>query len=416
MSSVRALVAGLLLAAAAAGQGAVIVVDAAGLGAYTSIQPAVDAAADGDTILVKAGTYPGFNVIAKRLTIVGELNRQVQVNGTIAVAYLAASQAVVLRGFAVNVSFVVGALTQPPTFLNDAGPIWVEDCVIVDNNLGPSFSGFQGHGVAIASCASVVFARCSITGSTGSLAGHGIHAVASNVSLHDCTVRGADVQVSVQPIAGGNGYDQTDGFLHATGTTFIGGKGSNGVVITAQGLPPICHNGGAGGHGIVLSGASPAAALEQCVLSPGAGGSAQTAFGCSNGANGQPSVVNAGALTSSAGPARHYLASSPVRGAQSSSLQFQGPAGEAVWVAYASAGGHAFFPPLVAPLLLAWPPALLPAGTLPPSGALAVAVTAPDPAPGFVGFTVFSQAVFVSGSALALGPASAISVVSSAVP
>jgi hypothetical protein len=38
----------------------VLVVDAAG--PYTQIQPAVDAAANGDTVLVHAGTYDGFSI------------------------------------------------------------------------------------------------------------------------------------------------------------------------------------------------------------------------------------------------------------------------------------------------------------------------------------------------------------------
>ena len=33
----------------------------------TAIQPAIDAAADGDTVLVRAGTYKGFAIIAKGL-------------------------------------------------------------------------------------------------------------------------------------------------------------------------------------------------------------------------------------------------------------------------------------------------------------------------------------------------------------
>ena len=192
-----------LLAASALGQGAVLVVDAAA-GPFTAIQPAIDAAADGDVVLVKAGTYPGFAVFAKGVTITADLGHVVNVNGTISIAYVAATQLVVVRGVRITVPFVPGTFTPSPMLVNDAGAVWFEDCIIIDSNLGPTFSGFQGHGVAIDTCASVVFTRCSITGSTGSIAGEGLHCVSSTVSLHDCTVRGPDVVASVQPIAGGH--------------------------------------------------------------------------------------------------------------------------------------------------------------------------------------------------------------------
>ena len=67
------LVAPLLLALVlpAAAQGAVwIVDDDGGAGVdFVTIHDAVDAAADGDTILVKDGTYPMFSIFAKSLAI-----------------------------------------------------------------------------------------------------------------------------------------------------------------------------------------------------------------------------------------------------------------------------------------------------------------------------------------------------------
>ena len=51
-------------------------------------------------------------------------------------------------------------------------------------------------------------------------------------------------------------------------------------MLATPGLPPICHNGGAGGNGIVLSDTSPLAYLLACTITPGAGGLAQTQYGC----------------------------------------------------------------------------------------------------------------------------------------
>jgi hypothetical protein len=71
----RALAAPALLAASTSLgiAGDVLVVDAAGAGAFTSIQAAVTASADGDVVLVRAGTYSGdVTVDARTLTLVGE--------------------------------------------------------------------------------------------------------------------------------------------------------------------------------------------------------------------------------------------------------------------------------------------------------------------------------------------------------
>ena len=53
-------------------QSATIVVDASGQGDFTSLQAAIDAAREGDTIQVKAGTYDGGFVVDKSVSILGE--------------------------------------------------------------------------------------------------------------------------------------------------------------------------------------------------------------------------------------------------------------------------------------------------------------------------------------------------------
>src|SRR5688572_7456427 len=50
----------------------VVYVDASGSGQYTTIQPAVDAAVDGDVILVRSGTYPGFTIDQRRVFVIAD--------------------------------------------------------------------------------------------------------------------------------------------------------------------------------------------------------------------------------------------------------------------------------------------------------------------------------------------------------
>src|SRR6187455_3129144 len=73
-------------------------------GPYTQIQAAVNAASDGDLVLVKPGpVYVGFHVQAKSLSIVADAGAgTVPVFGTMIVSDLAAGQTVSLSGFVVN--------------------------------------------------------------------------------------------------------------------------------------------------------------------------------------------------------------------------------------------------------------------------------------------------------------------------
>src|SRR5262245_40132899 len=68
-----AVLAPLVLAAAARAQNVFVVAPSPGPGVFsTRIQDAVNAAADGDVVLVKSGSYPGFLAFGKSLTVVAE--------------------------------------------------------------------------------------------------------------------------------------------------------------------------------------------------------------------------------------------------------------------------------------------------------------------------------------------------------
>ncbi len=97
MRRLAALLLAPLLATLAAAQ-AVHVVDPSGSGDFTGIQAAVNAAASGDTILIKSGHYYGRTVIdGKGLKVVAELGAtDVEVIGGITVRNLAAGEVVVL--------------------------------------------------------------------------------------------------------------------------------------------------------------------------------------------------------------------------------------------------------------------------------------------------------------------------------
>ncbi len=101
----------LLLTAPLASQTTWIVDASGGPGAqFTDIQAAVDAAADGDRILVRAGSYAPFQIDGKGLAVLGEDNVLLRGTGQLHVSNTAPGQDVVLTDLDLDAS--------PPIFSN----------------------------------------------------------------------------------------------------------------------------------------------------------------------------------------------------------------------------------------------------------------------------------------------------------
>src|SRR5262245_16335265 len=89
----------LLLASSAAAQSVFVVAPAPGPGVYaTDIQPAIDAAANGDVVLVKPGAYSTFTITGKGVSVIADTGANVVVNGLVFVSNVGASQFALIQG------------------------------------------------------------------------------------------------------------------------------------------------------------------------------------------------------------------------------------------------------------------------------------------------------------------------------
>src|SRR6185295_9138873 len=68
----------------------VLVVNAAGGAPYTTIQAAVDAAIDGDTVHVKAGNYTSFTISNKSISVAADAGAHPYISGGVRVQSLLA--------------------------------------------------------------------------------------------------------------------------------------------------------------------------------------------------------------------------------------------------------------------------------------------------------------------------------------
>ncbi len=294
----------------------VIVVSSSGGGQFTNLQMAVDSAADGDTLLVKAGGYSSFTVDAKGLSVVADTGAAVTVSGSVVVQNLAANQNVVLAGLTVTGVTTTSMDNTPGVALlatANAGALRVDACSLTgakgygNHYLPGPNCGYQcccpvNHasgwdGVLLAqNSGGIGFVGCTIVGGnaanaadgcdcgTGVPGGVGVLLASTRVALYDCAIVGG---------RGGNAGDHaSDGAagcrayptpsacgLFASGTSFTGGRGGDGVDLFFS----YAGNGGPG----IYADLTALVQLLDCTTQGGAGG---ISCGVPNGQPGQPTA------------------------------------------------------------------------------------------------------------------------------
>ncbi|MEM7306804.1 MAG: hypothetical protein AAF682_09045 [Planctomycetota bacterium] len=293
---------------------------------FTNLQSAVDAAAADDLILVESGSYAGFTVQSKPLTITADLGASIDISGTVRVELLDAGEVVVLSGLDVDANGAGTALWLE----SNVGPVHVERCTFIGTGL-PIF--IPGHAVQLASCDSTTFTDCTIQATTAGSSDAGVLSQSSDIRLYESVCVGASGLSSAN---GGAGCRVIGGTLFASGTTFTGGTGGAGGV---SGPFMICSDGGPGGTGLSLENnlftGDPDGTILDCSFNGGAGG-APGGPECSTGPAGTGLDVQAGPLTTIQVPARTYEVTSPIRSGEPATLSFHGAENEFVFLLVSS--------------------------------------------------------------------------------
>jgi hypothetical protein len=229
--------------------GHVLVVGPAEL--YTDIQPAVDAALDGDTVFVKPGpTYTGFTIQDKSVSVVVEAGPHAYVSGPVEVKDLAPTRSVFIAG----IDVVFSPADRPALVArNNSGSVRIQH-----------FSAYASDGFSGASLednADVALLVCNLRGSygadgsfntDGAPGGAGLSAISSNIAVYDCWLQGGTggaggLGHSNLPAGnggpGGAGVQVDGGFVYVAGSQILGGDGGFG------GDSGLCADGGNAGNG-----------------------------------------------------------------------------------------------------------------------------------------------------------------------
>lgn len=201
---------------------------------HDNLQDAVDAASEGDVILIAAGQYVGFDLSGKSLTLVAEPDAAVAIQDSLLglaapvsshaaeIRDLGAHQEVVLRGLSFRGTHPLSVHVDNVDLHDNQGRILIEDCDLVPTNA-------ESRPLRAVNCADLVLTRCALARAETPPEADVLAVLLreSNVSFYECVVFGGHGETSLVPGVelgyAGNGVRQIGGSTFAADTTFWGG-------------------------------------------------------------------------------------------------------------------------------------------------------------------------------------------------
>ncbi len=408
------------LAPLASPQGKVEVVDASGgtPGAHLDIQPAVDAASSGHTVLVKAGGYGGFVVDAKSLVVTADAGAAVTIGpvggGPIEIRNLTAVQTVVLYG----ISSTRDLRTEHGLHVHDnQGSVWIEKCTFGVDAVGglgtlPTVELRQNARVSLIGVEAIGYAGEAFPNGDLHPATPAAIASFSTLVFADCT------------FTGGVGYD---GILHPTLGPLDGEDAAAAVVLVdsflvldggeyravpgGDGLPFPCTDGGDAAPGLLVSTAQCQVYDRGATLFGSLGG--KGILGCSaDGATAGGLFLALGAFyIMLPGDGGTMTSDSPRRVGQNVKLDFEGTPGSSVIFGIGLAPQYLYLGQFSG-VIQTLPIAILSAGALDPAtGTLSISLGVGPLVPPDLADTLYVQPVFINALAqVTLGAPTAVTV------
>lgn len=341
-------------------------------GHHDQIQAAVDAAAEGDLIVVRPGHYAPFTIAGKGLTVVAEDPRSVWVTAlsghAIEVRDLGAAQSVVLRDL---VALRGGNDSAATVSVHDAAGEVRFEGVLAGHDVGE----FGQASLAVDQCASFTAVESGFA--------QGVVTLDSSAWFVDCHLQGSQGKActaGASATPGGIGLEVHSGTVLLADSVVRGGQGGAGDLGVG------CCNA-AGGAGLRLGLGSPQLTRRETSILAGGPGGGQTCAG------GTPSLdIQSGTITTEAGatPTGGFAREWAQTGTRSAVVA-RADAGQALTIGF-SLGTTQLPTPLALGDLLIAPPFLLVA----PLGAsdgfeTGVGLQAPYVPPGLPPIDLFAQ-------------------------
>lgn len=363
------------------------------------LQQAVDAAGDGDLVLVRPGSYGNVLVNNKSLTLhadPGPGDDEVRVQ-QIVVQNLTAAKAVTVRGFA------VGPLGLGPRLnvMNCQGGVVVEDCLVEASGTATPNQSV----ILVSTSQHVALVRCRATGPNAALStlvapppgAAALGLADSNVFVQGGTYRGgvgSHAQAFFPGVIsvsspGGKGIDVANSLLHAVAATIEGGPGGNATQTTSQCFAASNGGAGIGGTGSVIL-------LDSDVAGGPAG---ENTGACVPASDGLATQLTAGSVATIPDLAREFEVTSPAVEGQLATTTVRGVPGEAAFMLRGFAADPTYVSSLKGGLVPAFPLQIIALGVVPPSGEITFSVLIPlGVLPPAIDFVDLHHQVLVAGA------------------
>jgi ferredoxin len=217
---------------------------------FTALQPAINAASDGDTIAICPGSVVGDLYFDKDLRLVGAGAKSTTLQGTrtTSVVYVQSSTVTLER-----LRITGGNLASGGGVRNGGGTVELINCIVTDNALAP---GYEGGGIYNATLStltlrnSTVFENSSNNGG-GVFNGGAMNVIASEIRANSAVYgggiyNGVDAQLTVDAAsritgntvstAGGGIYNDTDSAVTLATATIVTANAPNNCAGTAVAL------------------------------------------------------------------------------------------------------------------------------------------------------------------------------------
>ncbi len=383
------------------------------VGPFTTIQQGIDAALEGESLLVIPGHYASFTIDAKSVQVFVRGTGEAIITGEVSVKNLAPAQFVVLSRLKVTGQYVSPNSEPALDITGITGHVRVQDSTFNGHgalSFGPTL--VTGMAVRLTSSLNVVFSTCTIAAGFSQVSagdppidgGTALDSVNSSIAMYDCSIIGGRGSEETNP-RGGNGGTAYHGLsygLFAAGCIFKGGLGGGGDYIG-------CNAGGIGADALVID-AGQAHLLDNTFFAGGGGWSSCGPYSPS----GQTIVAQNGAVIDSISGTRRQISLTSVNmDTTSVPITITGQPGDSVFLIIARRPSFLFKKPLHGTWMVPSPflTTAIPMGTIGAGGTLVLNHTFDIPNGTMAAKLYWLQAICIdtNGQTTLTGPAHVLS-------